>query len=124
VYARERALEKLIATARPNTRQGDVFVPEIQPLVRRICREILTGPDGPALVNEIRGEETERRALRARINERYPDDVPLSTVPFRLLSALPRLPEELEYRFLGSDLVLLDVNARMVVDFLRDVLPR
>jgi hypothetical protein len=40
-----------------------------------------------------------------------------------LLSVLPALPEELEYRLSGSDLVLLDVDARVVVDILRDAVP-
>jgi hypothetical protein len=35
---------------------------------------------------------------------------------------LPSLPEELEYRILGRDLVLLDVQARLVVDILRDAI--
>jgi hypothetical protein len=122
IEAHERALGKLIVAARPKARQGDLLVPEIQPVLRRISREILAGPDGPAMLNEIRGEEPV--TLAARVNERYPAEVPLSAIPFRFLNAFPRLPEELEYRFLGRDLVLLDLDARIVVDFLRNVLPR
>ncbi len=122
IQAHERALGKLIVAARPKARQGDLLVPEIQPVLRRISGEILAGPDGPAMLNEIRGEEPV--TLAARVNERYPAEVPLSAIPFRFLNSFPRLPEELEYRFLGRDLVLLDVDARIVVDFLRNVLPR
>jgi hypothetical protein len=35
---------------------------------------------------------------------------------------LPGLPVELEYRLHGTDLVLLDVEANLVVDILRDAL--
>jgi hypothetical protein len=122
IQAHERAFGKLIVAARPKARQGDLLVPEIQPVLRRISTQILAGPDGPAMLNEIRGEEPV--TIAARVNERYPTDVPLSAIPFRFLDSFPRLPEELEYRFLGRDLVLLDVDARIVVDFLRDVLPR
>jgi hypothetical protein len=123
VHAREVALEKLIAAARPHAQEGDLFVSEIRPMLRRHCRDVLAGPDGRALLDEIREEQSERR-LRARVNERYPDDVPLSAVPYQLLKVLPPLPEELEYRVLGRDLILLDAFARIVVDFLRDAIPR
>lgn len=122
IETHERALGKLIVGARPKAVQGDLLVAEIQPVLRRISGEILAGPNGPAMLNEIRGEEPV--TIAARVNERYPDQVPLSAIPFRFLNSFPRLPEELEYRFLGRDLVLLDVDGRIVVDFLRDVLPR
>jgi hypothetical protein len=34
------------------------------------------------------------------------------------LAALPKLPKELEYRFLGRDLVLWDLHAGLIVDFI------
>jgi hypothetical protein len=40
-----------------------------------------------------------------------------------LVEALPGLPQELEYRFVGRHLVLLDAEANLVVDVLRDALP-
>ena len=39
------------------------------------------------------------------------------------LWTLPALPEELQYRFVGRDLILLDVHANLVVDILRDAIP-
>jgi hypothetical protein len=39
------------------------------------------------------------------------------------LDVLPELPEELEYRFAGRDLVLIDIHAELVVDVLRRALP-
>jgi hypothetical protein len=40
-----------------------------------------------------------------------------------MLAGLPELPGELEYRFLGRDLLLVDVLANLVVDVLHDALP-
>jgi hypothetical protein len=31
---------------------------------------------------------------------------------------LPQLPEELEYRIIGKDMILRDVHANIVVDFI------
>ena len=41
----------------------------------------------------------------------------------RLVGLLPPLPAELEYRFVGRHLVLLDVEANLVVDVLREAVP-
>jgi hypothetical protein len=45
-------------------------------------------------------------------------------MPPDVLAALPQLPEELQYRFVGSRLILLDSKAHIVVDYVSDVLPR
>jgi hypothetical protein len=39
------------------------------------------------------------------------------------IEVLPELPEELQYRFQGRDLVILDVETDLVVDVLKDALP-
>jgi hypothetical protein len=41
----------------------------------------------------------------------------------RFTGLLPPLPQELEYRFVGRHLVLLDVEANLVVDVLRNAVP-
>ena len=57
------------------------------------------------------------------INTDYPTTLPLATVPPHLLLKLPTLPEELEYRFLGRHLILRDIKANLIVDFIPDVVP-
>jgi hypothetical protein len=47
----------------------------------------------------------------------------LATVPPLLLLRLPKLPEGLEYRFMGRDLILHDTTANIIVDFLRAAAP-
>jgi hypothetical protein len=47
----------------------------------------------------------------------------MSTMPPDILAALPQLPEELEYRFVGDRLILLDTKAHVIVDYVDDVLP-
>jgi hypothetical protein len=123
VHAQEVAFEKVIAAERKASKPGDLFIPQIQPLIRRVAGQMLSGPGGQPLLDTIKEESTEGRAT-ARINARYPDNVPLSSVPAQLLSALPPLPEELEYRFVGRDLILLDTKARLVADVMPAVLPR
>lgn len=123
VHAREVAFEKLIAGERQSGTPGDLFVPPIQPLIRRVASQLLSGPAGAPLLDTIKEESTDGRAS-VKVNARYPDNVPLSSVPAQLLSALPTLPEELEYRFVGRNLILLDAKARLVADVMPNVLPR
>jgi hypothetical protein len=47
----------------------------------------------------------------------------LATVPPLILKRLPLLPEGLEYRFMGRDLILRDVKANLIVDFVREAVP-
>ena len=123
VHAYEAGLRKLLAAARARSEEGDLFVSEVRPLLRRLFREVLGGPGGRVLRAEIY-DEAPKRTFRIRINTRYPSELPVSTVPFRLLSVLPPLPAELEYRIVGPDLVLLDIDAQMAVDVLRNAVPR
>jgi hypothetical protein len=123
IHAQEVAFEKAIAAERKSNGSGDLFIPQIQPLIRRVAKEKLSGQAGAPLLETIKEESTEGRAT-ARVNARYPDNVPLSSVPAQLLEALPPLPEELEYRFVGRDLILLDTKARLVADVMPAVLPR
>jgi hypothetical protein len=63
-------------------------------------------------------------AIKLTVNSRYPDTVPLTTVPPQVLQTMPKLTEDLEYRFIGDWLILLDVHAHVIADFIEDVLPK
>ena len=62
--------------------------------------------------------------MKLAVNARYPDQVPLSTMPPDVLENLPKLPKEVEYRFVGEHLILLDPDAHIVVDLMPRALPR
>jgi hypothetical protein len=123
VHEYEVTIEKLIEKARVRAREGDLFVSEVRPLIRRLCRNVFATPQRKALLSEIR-EESAERMLRARVNGRYPYEISFSSVPPDLLKVLPPLPDALEYRFLGAHLILIDVEARIILDVLRNVIPR
>ena len=57
-----------------------------------------------------------RAIVKLTVNGRYPDTVPLSTMPPQVLRRCRKLPEELEYRFIGRTLILIDVHAHIIVD--------
>jgi hypothetical protein len=61
--------------------------------------------------------------VQLTVNGAYPEKLPLTTVPPTLLINFPQLPHEVAYRIVGHDLVLLDTEARIVVDFIAGAIP-
>jgi hypothetical protein len=118
----ERALEKLIRTERKNARPGDIITPAARRALRQRFARVFSGTSGQQFKAAILDENPGRIALT--VNSRYPDEVPVSTVPPQVLSALPPLPDELEYRFIGERLILLDIHAHTIADFMDNVFPR
>jgi hypothetical protein len=115
------ALAFAIRTARAGARQGDIFSPGIAAAFRRMvgagCQ------DAYAELLAVVTEELESPLPAPAVHARWPVGAPLPTMPPDLLAALPRLPAGLEYRFMNRDLVLLDVDANLIVDFVPDAMP-
>lgn len=118
----QRALARRIGEARANAKRGDLFTPEMERIARKLLREIFRGPGGDQMKREI-FEEYSQRDITPTVNGRYPDEVPLSTVPPGVLAGLPKLPEELQYRFVGRHLILLDPHAHIIVDYIDRAIP-
>ena len=118
----QREFETLVREARATARPGDIFTPEARPVIRRLLATIFGGRAGRQLKAALRGEDqVDPVALRLTVNGRYPDTVPLSTVPPQVLQTLPMLTEDLEYRFVGDWLILLDTHAHVIADFIDNV---
>lgn len=118
----QRALARLIADARRGAKQGDFFTREIRAVIRRLLARVFGGADGRQLRASIMDENP--GPIKLEVNGRYPDTIPLSTMPPQVLGALPKLPEELEFRFIGERLILMDVHAHIILDIIEDALPK
>jgi hypothetical protein len=125
IDANQRAFETLLRKARASAKPADIFTPEARPVIKRLLATIFGGPDGKQLLSSIMDENpVDPVALKLRVNGRYPDSVPLSTIPPPVLQTLPQLTEDLEYRFVGDWLILLDTHAHVIADFIDDALPK
>ena len=109
-----------IRALRPNASQGEIFTSEISNRFRRLIAQAMRGPDGTKIRASFQHAEP-IRGIHLDVNQSYPDGVPLQSMPPSLLLNLPRLPKELEYRFLGRELVLRDIQANLIVDVIPDV---
>jgi hypothetical protein len=131
ILAHQRALAVAIRALRPAARPGDVFLPESHAAFKRIIAEELQGRVGASARSAIREgnppveiDRDDRMAVRLAVNAAYPEAAPVSTVPASVLLSLPLIPADyVEYRFVNRDLVLRDVGANMIVDYIHLATP-
>jgi len=119
VQVHSRGLAERLRDARKDAKIGDVF------------------GDTAAMIRQVIVADSKERSFRDAyaameevpikappgINADYPADDELATVPPLVLARLPILPEGLEYRFMGRDLILRDTKANIVVDIVREAIP-
>jgi hypothetical protein len=116
--ARQSAsLAAAIRDARPGAGEGEIFTVAVVPAFRARIADALRASRSAA-------------ATTATDDDEFPLDVHATiragTWDYRwapILRALPELPPELEYQFVGRHLVLVDRRANLVVDVLRYAVP-
>jgi len=118
----KHALAKKIVAARPDAKQGDIFTADVTAQFRRLLAQEFHGPDESAAHKTIKQGEPVK-AVTLQVNSSYPDGVPVTTVPPSLLQKLPPVPRQVEYRIIDRYLVLLDVRASLIVDFIDRAIP-
>jgi hypothetical protein len=125
IVTNQRGFETLLREARAGARPGDIFTPEARPVIKRLLAAVFGGPEGALIKASIMDENpVDPAALKLAVNGRYPDSVPLTTIPPPVLQTLPELTEDLEYRFVGDWLILLDTHAHVIADFIDNALPQ
>ncbi len=119
----QEALFTQIRALRPNANHGDILTPAIRSHFRSLVRPELKGEDGRDIRAKLQDDAPAPGAVPLEVNARYPAGEPLPTTPVPVLLALPTLPRGLEYRIIGTDLILLDQPANLIVDFMRNLIP-
>ena len=115
----QEALAMRIRALNANAKHGDVFTPEISALFRRLLRpEVTAKGTKDAILDDNPGD-----IPYLKVNAVYPDKEPLSTVPPNVLATLPMLPRDIEYRFVGKHMILRDVRANLIIDYVPNVIP-
>ena len=126
IKAAQLALAAKIRAARANARPGDILTPEIRNKFRRLVYPEFKGTTGREIKEELEEDVHEKDEVRPKkvtykVNAAYPEGNALPTTPTNILMSLPKLPEELEYRVVDKNLILRDVQANIIVDFISNV---
>jgi hypothetical protein len=120
IEAHQAAMAARMKLARPNPKRGELFgdaEPAFKDIVAR-DKALRTKRDEKAVMEEVPKFDP------PRVNSAYPEKAALATVPPLLLDQFPRLPEgRLEYRFMGNDLILRDMKANLIADFINNAAP-
>ena len=116
----QSALAMRIRFARHDARPGDIFTPPIAMAFRRAMDPELRGLAALKTRESIREDAPDVFVLV--VNGDYPAGASRSTMPGNVLTILPPLPTGLEYRIVDTHLILMDVGANIVVDYVLDVM--
>jgi hypothetical protein len=116
IHQSQEALAAKIQAARKGAQPGEIFTPEIRQHLRRLMYPETKGAEGAQTKEALK--EDAPKGVPLKVNAKYPDSAPLPTMPPNLLGALPKIPEKLEYRVINRHLILRDVHANLIVDYI------
>jgi hypothetical protein len=117
----QEGLAELIRGSRVNAKQGELFTPDIAAHIRSVVKSEFKGARLKELRSTVTGADTLKTAVR--VNYPYPETKELVDMPPTLLLKLPELPRQIGYHFAGRRMLLIDREARIVVDYFADALP-
>jgi hypothetical protein len=119
IKTRISTLANAIRAARPDAKPGDVFdgaSEQFRQMIRQDAKD-RSVRDAFASMEEV------PKRKPPKVNDDYPENAALATVPPLILKRLQRLPDGVEYRFMGRDLILRDTKANLIVDVLHEAVP-
>jgi len=122
IKERQLLLATKLKSERSQAKKGDIFTPDTCQLFKNLIAQAYRESD-PAKVKASLRHSEPVKDIPVYVNESYPEKVPLQTTPPSILGNLPPLPKDLEYRIVGQSLVLRDMEANIVVDFIPGALP-
>ncbi len=121
LHAYRTALEESLKNARAGAKRGELFRPETADYIRRTLKTEFQGKDRRELRDSV--FETETQGVVLRVNYPYAESAELSEMPATLLAKLPQLPKEVRYRFVGRNMLLVDRESNVIIDYMPDALP-
>lgn len=122
IATRAAGLGNAIIARRAGAKQGDIFSPEVSTVLATLIKEEYSRRSEP--VQETReDQQDELPDFVPTVNQIYPTSHPLATFPPALLPLLPPLPKEVEYRIAQNYLLLRDIEANLILDFMPNAVP-
>lgn len=115
------SLQRELIRRRAGAKEGNLFVPDSVAYFRRLIKKEFPGYEASELRKQVL--EADTKGVPIVVNAPYPDEKELVQMPPPLLLALPQLPKDLRYRFIGSSLVVMDRDGSLILDVMRKALP-
>lgn len=121
IQAHKSAFEEMVRAARLDAKPGNAFTPEVSNYIRATIRNEFKGSDRQKLRESVL--EADTKGVPLRVNYTYPENKELVEMPPTLLLKLPQLPKQVRYRFVGRNMLLVDRENGLIVDYMLNALP-
>jgi hypothetical protein len=121
IEAYRKNFEEALRAARTGAKRGDIFNTAGSAYIRRTLKTELDRQDKAELRKIV--FEAENKDVPMRVNYPYPESKELTEMPPTLLLKLPQLPKEVKYRFVGRNMLLVDRDNNLIIDYMVDALP-
>lgn len=122
IQAAESGLAEALRTSRAGAKPGDIFIPDIAQYIRTTLKREFKPAEKKEIRKVVLDKET-NTPVTLKVNHPYPDPKEFVEMPATLLLKLPPLPKEVKYRYVGRNLILIDSDNNMIVDYMIDALP-
>lgn len=122
IEVHKKQLQESVRTARTGAKHGDIFTPDAAAMIRGIIKEEFKGKDRVELRKTVL-VEAENKGTPLRVNYPYPEAKEQLEMPPTLLLKLPQLPKQIRYRFVGRNMLLVDRENGLIIDYMTDAVP-
>ncbi|HEX8457318.1 MAG TPA: hypothetical protein VF656_08475 [Pyrinomonadaceae bacterium] len=121
IQAHKTEFEERVRAARAGAKRGELFTPDIANFIRATIKAEYKGAERKELRQTVLGADT--KSVPMRVNYPYPETDEFVEMSPTLLLKLPQLPKQLRYRFVGRNLLLVDRENNLIVDYMTGALP-
>lgn len=122
IETHKKQLQESVRAARAGAKRGDIFTPDAATMVRAIIKDEFKGKDRVELRKTVL-VEAEVKSVPLRVNYPYPEVKEQLEMPPTLLLRLPQLPKQIRYRFVGRNMLLVDRENGLIIDYMTDAIP-
>lgn len=122
IQVAETTLAAALRTSRAGAKPGDIFTPDIAQYIRVTLKREFR-PDEKKEIRKVVLDKETSIPVTLKVNYPYPDPKEFVEMPATLLLKLPQLPKEVKYRYVNRNLILIDTDNNLIVDYMIDALP-
>ena len=122
IEVHKKQLQESVRAARTGAKQGDMFTPDAAAMIRAIIKDEFKGKDRVELRKTVL-VEAENKGTPLRVNHPYPETKEQIEMAPTLLLKLPQLPKQIRYRFVGRNMLLVDRENGLILDYMTDAIP-
>jgi hypothetical protein len=121
ILEHKTAFEARVKAARTGAKRGQIFTKDIVSYLRAMIRREFKGAERAKLREMVL--EADTKGVPLRINYPYPESKELVEMPPTLLLKLPQLPKQIRYRFVRRNLLLVDRENDLIIDYMLNAVP-